>query len=112
MAEFTVHPGATSMIQDNVFHDREAKPRASGLTRAGLIDSVKTLEQSGQMLRGNPGTEVTNIKFDFACPLDRTDFNFFAARCIFQSIVYQVRKHLMDSFFVGENFEVLRKIHL
>ena len=44
MAEFAVHSGAASMVQDNVLHNREAKACASGLTGASFIDSIKAFK--------------------------------------------------------------------
>ena len=57
------------------------------------------------MFRRNPGTEVPNIKLDFAA-LNRTDLDFFIACGILQSIVDEVREYLMDGVLICHHFDV------
>src|SRR4051812_27570881 len=60
------------------------------------------------MFRRNTGPEISNIKLGFAAAFDCADLDFFISRSIFQSVVYEIGEHLMNRFFVGNNFKVTR----
>src|SRR5579863_8021143 len=50
VTEFAGHAGLTTVVQDNVFDNRQAQASATGLARAPLVHAVKPFKQSRQML--------------------------------------------------------------
>ena len=104
MGEFAFGADEATVRQHNVFGDGEAEAGASGLARAGFIDAIEALEEAGEMFRGNACAEILDEKF-YGTRSGTSTENDSSARCaVFQGIVYQIGKNLVNSFAIGENW--------
>ncbi len=63
-AQFAFRPNLASMRLNNVLHDRQPKPGSTCFTRASLVHSVKALEDSIKMLRGNARAKILHSELD------------------------------------------------
>src|SRR5438477_840551 len=87
----------------DVLGNRETQSGSAGLARAGLVDSIKALKQSRQMLRRNALPKVLNIKFDAALGSTSSQHNATAGFSILHRIVYEIREYLMNGFPVRQH---------
>jgi hypothetical protein len=62
--EFALGANGAAVGQHDMFGDRQSQPGSSRFARARLVHPVETLEQAGQVLGGNAGTEILHIEFD------------------------------------------------
>ena len=91
-----------AMGEHDVLGDGEAQTGASGLAGASFIDAVETLEEAGQVLGGNAGTEIADEEFYGVRDGASAEHDASAGSTIFHGIVDQVGKDLMDGFAVCE----------
>src|SRR6266496_5508901 len=74
MVQLTLGPNRAIVGKHNMFGDGQSESRPTRFAGARFIHAVKTLEQPGNMFRGNPGPEILHVKFDViacaTCPQD------------------------------------------
>ena len=103
MIEFALGPDGAAVGQHDVFGDGQSQTRTTGFARTGLIYPVEALEQAGQVFGRNAGTEILNIELHALRDRPRPQNDAAARSGIFQSIVHEVGKYLVDGFRISAN---------
>src|ERR1700675_1232204 len=62
--EFAFGADGAAVGQHDVFGDGEAQAGAAGFAGAGFVDAIEAFEQAGQVLGGDAGAEIFDIKLD------------------------------------------------
>src|SRR5215471_21290001 len=102
-----------AMVIEDVFHNRQAEPRAAHLAGAGRVDAIKTFGQPRQMLARDALAMISDRYRDerrragittgtppFGIGADR-DLGSRAA--VFDRVVDQILKHLREFVMVADN---------
>ena len=95
------------MGEHDVFGDGEAEAGASGFAGAGFVDPIEAFKETGKMFEGDAGAKILDEEFDGMRDGMSTENDAAAGvtllRTVFQGIVDQVGKDLVDGFAIGEN---------
>jgi len=71
---------------------------------SGLVDAIEAFEQAREVLGRNASAEILDEKFDGTRNGAGAENDSSARGAVFQGVVDQVGKHLVNSFAVGENW--------
>ena len=74
MVQFAFGPDRATVYANDVLSDCQSQPVTAALARTRFVNAVKTLEQPGQMLRGDPRAVVMHKEFDGTFQIARADF--------------------------------------
>ena len=61
-----LNPYGAAVIQHDMFYDGQAQAGPAGFARPGLIDSIKTLENTGKVLRWDAWAAIPHKEFNMA----------------------------------------------
>ena len=105
MAEFTFRADGATVGEHDVFGDGEAQAGATGFAGAGFVDAVEALKETRQVLGGDAGAKILDVKFhsefDAARGLARAEQDATSGAAILHGIVDEVGKNLVDGFAIG-----------
>src|SRR5882762_1197932 len=101
MAKLALYPHCSTVILDNVLHDREAKAGAAGFARARRIYPVKAFEESRVVLVRNSFPEIAHIEFHHLAVGSCSQLDLPTGLAILQRILDQVAEHLLDGVAVA-----------
>jgi len=85
------------MVQSDVFHDGQAKPRATHFPASRSVNTVETFEQSLLMFRRNAWAFVFDLQLDLSMgQAVRRQRDRGAFRGVTQGILIQIAESLFD----------------
>src|SRR5437763_63720 len=96
------------MREHDVLEDGQPQARASRLAGTRLVHAIKALEEPGKMFGGDARPEIADVKLGSVLRLLHTDGNLVAFSRIFQRVVNQIGKNLVDRLRIGGNHRVRR----
>src|SRR3954468_24006858 len=86
----------TTVVLDDVLHNRETKSGPAGLARAAGIDAVKALKQARQVLVRDAFAKVAHVKLNrFSVSLG-AKLDLPASLAVLQRVFDQISEHLLD----------------
>ena len=103
MGQFAFGADGAAVGEHDVLGDGETEASASGFAGAGFVDAVEAFEQAGEMLGGDAGAEVSDKEFHGVRNGAGAENDASSGWAVFQRIVDQVGKNLVDRFAVGED---------
>jgi hypothetical protein len=78
-----------------VFYDRQPQTGASELTTAPLVDPIKTLKESGQMLAIDSRTGVRNSKLSELASLTNLNPYLALSFCVLNGVIDKIDERLL-----------------
>ena len=111
--QFTFRPDAAAMRLDDMFHDRQPKPRTYLFPGPSLIHAVKSFENAIERFVRNPGSIVHHCYFGGVVG-ERSGLYLHSTvfATILNRIVEQVREHLVQPLTVAQDDGVCRDLVL
>src|SRR5215471_2037249 len=103
MVQLALCLNGAAMSSHDVLGDCEAQTSAARFARARLVDPVEALEQPWQMLAGNSGAKIANVKLNAILCFAGADQDPASILAIFHSVIDQVAEHLMNCVAIHQN---------
>ena len=103
MGKFALGADGAAVGEHDVFGDGQAETGASGFAGTGFVDAIEAFKQAGEMLGGDAGAEVRDKEFYGVGNGARAEDDPPPGWAVFEGIVDQVGKDLVDGFAVGED---------